>query len=101
MVPRRESGRVVCSNGFTSQEAAKLSYIPLRLHRRARKPFWATSRQRSSQPMTTAETDLEKNKKNTHSMGLALIIVGGCQDNRGHIFLSPSTGFLRVRVTKA
>lgn len=37
MVPRRESGRVVCSNGFTSQEAEMLSYIPLCLHRRARK----------------------------------------------------------------
>lgn len=69
MVPRRESGRVVCSNGFTSQEVAMLSYIPQRLHRRARKPFWSTSRQQSSQPMTTAETDLKNNlqpdKKNT------------------------------------
>lgn len=28
MVPRRESGRAVCTNGFTSQEAAMLGYTP-------------------------------------------------------------------------
>lgn len=29
MDPQRESGRAVCSNGFTSQEVALQSYIPL------------------------------------------------------------------------
>lgn len=29
MVPRRESGRVVRSNGFTSQEVAMLDYTPV------------------------------------------------------------------------
>lgn len=29
MDPQRESGRAVCSNGFTSQEVALQSHIPL------------------------------------------------------------------------
>lgn len=39
MVPRRESGRAVCSNGFTSQEVAMVDYTPLLPHGRARQPF--------------------------------------------------------------
>lgn len=58
MVPRRESGRAVCSNGFTSHKVAMLSYIPRLLHRRPRQPFSSTYWLQPSQQMTPTETEL-------------------------------------------
>lgn len=89
MVPRRESGRAVCSNGFTSQEAAMVVCTPLFPHGRA-KVMALSETAILVYLLTTAVTanDTDGNRAweqsatqtETLSMGLVLFIVGGCQE---------------------